>query len=109
MDEANRLIEENKLNEANRHIEKMKLNKKVFFIIKYWLIGSIDGTFVYIAILLLGKIDLLQFFVISLLNLTGLSLVIGRLLDKEITWATLKVAKLLEKIPIVKNLITDYM
>jgi hypothetical protein len=84
-------------------------NERLTFIIKYLFIGNLENIIFLTAVSLFGSINFLQALVISLLNFTGLTLVIGKCLAKPINRLSRKIIKVLGRFPRAKRIILRYL
>lgn len=84
-------------------------NERVFFIIKYLLMGSLETFIFLIVVFFMGSVDFWQAFLIGLLNLTGLTLVISRRIEKPIDRLSFIVVRVLNRFPRVKRVIVKYL
>jgi hypothetical protein len=85
------------------------LGNKTFFLVKYSVMVSIESAIFFLVIIFLGKINLLQTFLLSLLNLTGISLLIARHFEKYIDRISLAVYKKVSISARLKRILMKYV
>jgi len=83
-------------------------DERIFFIIKYWILGLFESLVFLLIVFILGSITFWQAIYIGLL-LFVLPFIIGRYFEKEIDWAALKATKGLNRHPRAKKMIVKYM
>lgn len=83
-------------------------DERIFFIIKYWILGCFESLFFLLIILALGSINFWQAIYISLV-LLFLPFAIGRYFEEEIDWAALRATKGLNRHPRLKRMLVKYM
>jgi hypothetical protein len=81
--------------------------RRLYFIIRSWLMGYVGAAILFGACLILGSINFVQTVTLSTFAFFT-SLVISRLLDKKIEFAVRKILNFLNRNQKIKNLIVNH-
>jgi len=88
-------------------MEKEEENR-LYFVIRSWLMGYVGAAILFVTVFILGSINFIQTVIISTFSFFA-SLVVSRLLDKQIEKVVKKILKFLEKNQKIKNLVVDHL
>jgi hypothetical protein len=83
-------------------------DERIFFIVKYLILGCFESLFFLLTVLYLGSINIWQAVYIGLL-LFFTPFIIGRYFEREIDWIALRVTNRLNRHPKIKRIIVRYM
>ena len=81
-----------------------ELDKKIFFVIKFWLMSVFQGTAIIVIVFFLGQINALGLLLLGAV-LFVVSLVLSRRFDKQINALALWLASIVNKHPKIRELI----
>lgn len=91
-----------------KHEDICDPDKRIFFVVKYWIMINLQTVIFSIVIFCLGTINFLQAVVVGL-TMLFITFLIGRHFDTSICKVALKVTNGLERFPTVKRAIIKYM
>jgi len=80
----------------------------LYFVVRSWLMGYVGAAILFAIVFILGSINFIQTVIISTFSFFA-SLVVSRLLDKQIEKVVKKILKFLEKNQKIKNLVVDHL
>lgn len=85
------------------------LEDKLFFTVKYSVVAVLEGLVFVAIILLLGSINFWQALVLSLLNLSGTTFVITRLLERHMDRLSFFVCRKVSAHPRLRRMVLRYV